>query len=391
MLVERGVHRHQRTFDLRRTGRIPLSHSAISKRRPPRKTIGVALTALLLVLGLIAPAAAAQDQSGEQVTSDPQARDVDWTKDQACSAANLEDDYGAKAGNPAPAEGEWTYHFILTDADSWGDIAVSGSPTISTRVTGGALHIYFNLEKNGTPSVTVHDVVPRMTGGGEANVVLTLSHCVDGADEAPVTVDVELVKVWTVATDPDGLFVESAASATLAADTDTGLSHGDTYTVTESDVDTGHTSCTVTDTAGLGEQTVDTGDAVDGIITHQVTNTVTCEGADTGGTGGQTEEDTETEVGGEVEVTEPETEVRGEIEVALPEPETPMTDRTLLPQPPVSERALEAVPVTEVLAEVQERQLPRTGAPTQLLLILGMLGVGLGTMVLRRRTEGVVS
>ncbi len=370
--------------------------------RQSRKTIGVALTALLLMLGLIAPAAA-QDQSGEPVSTDqqdepgaidPEPREVEWTKSQTCSTGDVKDDYGDTAGNPAPGEGEWTYHFILTNAESWGKIVVSGSPTTYPRSTGGALHIYFNLPKDGTPSVAVMDVVPEVAGasGNEKNVVLTLSHCVDGGEGTPVdeVYDIQLVKVWNVDADLDGLFDEDDATATLAADPASDLSHGDTYTVTESGVDTGHTLCAVTGTSGLGEQTVDGTDAVDGTITHQVTNTVTCQGENTGGTGGtggQGEDQIETEVGGEIEVVPPETEVRGEIEVVLPETETPMADETDRPQPPANVRALEATPVTEVLGVAQERQLPRTGASTLLLLMLGMLGVGLGATVLRRRTE----
>ena len=96
----------------------------------------------------------------------------------------------------------------------------------------------------------------------------------------PDTYDVELVKAWEVTNGPADLFDEDDASATLTATPATGLEDGDTFTVTETDIDTGTEQCTVTDTAGLGDQTLDADQTVDGTYTHTVTNYLTCDADD---------------------------------------------------------------------------------------------------------------
>lgn len=137
----------------------------------------------------------------------------------------------------------------------------------------------------------------------------------------PPTYDVELVKVWNVVEDPDGAFDEDQASATLTADPATDLENGDSYTVTETDVDTGTDQCTVTGTTGDGGHTLDADEAVNGIVTHNVINDVTCEPdavLDTDLQQPTVDEPSETEVGAEVITADDDVEVAAEVQERLP-------------------------------------------------------------------------
>ena len=169
----------------------------------------------------------------------------------------------------------------------------------------------------------------------------------------PPTYDVELVKVWEVTDDPDDAFNEDEASTTLTATPATDLEDGDTFTVTETDVDTGTDQCTVTDTDGLGEQTLDAEQTDDGTYTHTVTNTVTCE----------------------PEVTPVPDEVLDEVvDDGEPEPAEESEPQEVAVLAEIEEQPDEDVAVA---AEVQE-QLPRTGVDTDTLLLLGILLTVLG-------------
>jgi len=100
---------------------------------------------------------------------------------------------------------------------------------------------------------------------------------IDFLEPPDETYSVELVKEWEIAADPGDRWDEDDADFSLSAVPDSGLEDGDTFTVTE-DITSVSDGCEVTDTTGVGAQTLDADLADDNdVVTHTVTNTVTCE------------------------------------------------------------------------------------------------------------------
>ena len=116
------------------------------------------------------------------------------------------------------------------------------------------------------------------TGAGKGEPAISfIVFCFDEPVVVPSTFSVELKKEWDVASDPDDIFDEELASATLEATPSEDLLDGAVFNVAESDIDTGNALCVVTETSGLGDVTLDASLAVEGVFTHTVTNTVECQ------------------------------------------------------------------------------------------------------------------
>jgi hypothetical protein len=291
----------------------------------------------------------------------------------------------------------------------WGSVEmvrIGGSTTFHAATR------YYELDALlGSASVTVVD--------GVGNPQLVVSSGCPG-DDRPERFDIELVKVWDVVDDPDGHFDEDAASATLTAQPDRGLEHGDTYTVEEDATDTGNPACTVTATHGLGEHTVDADDAVDGTITHTVTNQITCDEVldqapperpeqperpdmprqpdEPEGPSTPERPDRSQRPGGPERPGEPEGPGKREGPAETRRPERPVVAPTQVTAPVVAappavagvrEPAVKAAVGDPEVATLATGDLPRTGVAVRWLATLGALALALGGLLLAsdRRTR----
>ena len=330
---------------------------ATRSRAGPRRGLALLATALLLTAAIATPALGEPEDLGAR-SSEVQSTTVVWTG------------HGSDSIRECSEEETPYLHWVLTPGgpyDLSNGVLTAGGTTANgywNSATGdhGAMHFdtgYLDGAKDGELAASAAFEYQLKTPGPPSEpppgpkFVLTISsgcYIPEDNGEEPDTYDVELVKVWNVIDDPDEVFEEAQASATLTATPATGLEDGDTFTVTETNVDPGHDRCTVTATRGTGTQTLDADQAVDGIYTHTVTNDVTCAPAP---------------------AVTPDPEEEPEVAPVVVEPEPDVAAE-------VVEKEIDEEPEVEVLAEVKERELPRTGADTGALALLaaGMLMLG---------------
>jgi hypothetical protein len=217
------------------------------------------LLTAVLVIAVIVPAAADHVGGHETYPSTPQANDAGYWEDFGADLG--EDDWVCEkddAGADVP--------YVLGDPDEgyvWRLLVVKAGADWND--------LYWDPVAGGSYAATGQ-------GAGAWSHVIHCQRPADDDDE----LELELEKVWTVGSDPQGLFDEADVSENLTINGNayTGpitVEDGDELTIDEDVTGLPEDCWFSSDPAMPYDYTVDEDDAVDGMITITITNTVNCE------------------------------------------------------------------------------------------------------------------